>query len=453
MRQLFLFLLLLSVCVPTLLVAQDRAEETHIYPQRIYPGDNVVTISSAAGIERIRFRASANTRVVVPPISGCPKEVNVQVSVSNPETEESVDFTVYDCTGAFVTRSVSQERWTIIHVNTGGVPLGGDTCLALQLDWSDEKIIDSIVVHDPRLHVRMPESDEGPWLVLPRISFHYQVCYRPTRLDTSTQFISIYIRRNQPNGGLTQYVINKPITMMGAPPRKPPEPIPVDSVPGLPPLVDPTTFRNIAMPTAESIGRGRGFVADYDVVGVLAGYGITDNLSVIGGGVFVPSFISKVALGTIGAKYEVFGNELFHGSLGLQYAYSSTTESDISTTAPYAVLSLGDRRRRISLAAGYAWKHHKTSLEEFDRNATIVAVGGDLTVARGWKIAAELYSIESSGIVPLAITARYFRERFALDFGLGIDLAGGTSVQGTSTLSGRIDRLSLAPIISAYWTW
>lgn len=451
MRHVLLTLSTLLLCFGTL-AAQDGGDQTHLYPQRIYPGDNVITITSSKGIDRIRYRATPNTRVIMPTISGCPKEVNVQVQVSNPQTEEGVDFTIYDCDGGFITKSVSQERWTIVHVNTGGVPLGTDTCLSLELDWNDEKIIDSIEVTDPHLSVRMPDPEGGPWLVLPAVPFHYQVCFRPSRIDTATDLIRIHIRRNQPNAGLTTYVIEKPITTMGAPPRRAPVPEPMDIF-GVPIVTDPTTFRNIAMPTAESIGKGHYFVADYDLAGLLAGYGATDRLTLLAGGVFVPASISKVQLGTVGAKYEVFASPQFHAAIGAQYAYSSTEESDISTRAPYAVLSLGDRNRRISLAVGYAWKHHKTATEEFDRNASIVAIGGDVTIAPGWKIAAETYSIESSGIAPLALTARYFTDHFAIDAGFGIDLSGGTDVQSSGTLSGRITKISIAPILSAYWVW
>jgi hypothetical protein len=454
MRHLITFLPILLLLSCGIAAAQEQPEETHFYPQRIYPGDNVITITNAKGIDHIRFRTTPNTRVTLPSITGCPTEVNVEVKVDNPQTDESVDFTVYDCSGSFTTRNIAQERWTIVHVNTGGVPLGTDTCLSLRLDWSDEKIIDSIEVTDPRLTVRMPER-EGPWLVLPGVPFFYQVCYHPIRLDTATELIRIHIRRSQPNGGLTTYVINKPITMMGAPPRRTPAPEPVDTLrPGEPPpVIDPTTFRNIAMPTAESIGRGRSFVADYDVAGVLGGYGVTDRLMLLAGGVFVPESISKVLVGTVGAKYEVFTSRHIRAAIGTQYAYSSTKESDISTFAPYAVVSLGNRRQRISIAAGYAWKHHATSTEEFNRNAMIIAVGGDVTIGRGWKLAAETYSIESSGIAPLALTARYFTDNFAIDAGLGIDLSGGTDVQSTGTLTGRITRIAIAPILSAYWVW
>jgi hypothetical protein len=446
--------LIVAISILSVMTTGAIAQEATYYPPRLYPGVNVVTITNPRGIDRITARSSRRTTVDVPSLNGCPTKVDVRITVNSSATGEEVDFTLFDCDGHFASQTLqSMENWTILHERTGRVELGRDTCLRCRIESSDDRIVDSIVVRDPRFTVRMP-SPRGPWRVEGGIPFNYQVCYRPTRVDTTTEMIRLYIRRDYASGGLTNYVIEKPITAVGV---LPPEPKPVvrnePQLPALPPLEDPTTFRNIVMPTAEPVEKGKFFLGTYDLAGWLAGYGATDRLTVIGGGAFVPEFIGRVAVGTIGGKYELVRTDQLRLAAGFQYGYSSTAESNISASTPFAVISYGDRRNRISLAAGYSWKHHTTPQESFERNASIVAIGGDFTIARGWKLAAETYMIESSGLAPLALTARYFTERFALDFGFGIDLSGGNDVRSTGTLSGEIRDLRIAPILSAIWVW
>ncbi len=444
------FLLLLFLCAVSNLTAQRRFGETTIYPTQLYPGENVITISNEHGIDKIRPRASSNTTVILPTITGCPKQVDVRVVVANSTTGESVDFTVYDCNGLFGTQSIPSENWTIRRESTGKVEVGRDTCVPCEISTTDVKTVDSIVVNNPNFTVRMPGGGP-PWRAVGN-EFKYYVCYKPAKVETINETIRLHIRRAQPNGGLTHYVIEKPITATAVPPPPPP-PAVVTPADTLPPLEDPTTFRNIVMPTAESVGAGRFFVGNYDLAGWIAGYGVTDRLTGLFGAVAVPDVISELLVATVGAKYEVIQEEQMRLAVGFQYAYTSTKESNITLSAPFAIFSLGDRKRRISLAAGYSWKTHTAGTQTFDRNAYLLALGGDYTVARNWKIAAETYVIESSGLAPVAVTARWFNERFAFDGGIGIDLAGGTDVRGTSSLSGEIRSLSIAPIISFIWKW
>jgi len=453
MRFLGVPLLLLLLVAP--LVAQTGATTTY-YPEKLYPGENVVTISNPSGIDRIQVRSTSQARVSAPDISGCPKEVNVRVTLQTAVGNESATFTVFDCNGGFSSHTISSESWTIRHEQTGNVWVGRDTCIQCEIRTVDPKVVDSITVTDPDLHVRMPSKTGGRWLAVGD-QFKYQVCYQASQTETRTETIRLYIRREYPNGGLTQYTIEKPVTLHGVPPPEPPKPKPLsrrDSLAALlPPRIDPTTFRNIVMPTAEGVRKGRVFLASYDIAGILAGYGVTDELTVMGGGVFVPAAISRVVVGTVGAKYELAHAGDLRVAAGFQFGYSSVPESDITAYAPYGVVSYGDRENRISATFGYSWKRHVTPGETFDRNAALLAVGGDVTVGYGWKIVAETYMIESSGLAPLAATVRWFNDHLAIDAGLAVDLAAGANVKSTGTLSGEIDHLAVAPVISAMWVW
>ena len=447
-------LALSALCIVVATLPLSAQEGTTFYPNILYPGENVVTLKNPKGIETVRVQASRNTVVRVPEIGGCPTTVDVRVWVENPTTDESVDFTVYNCEGRFMSTTIHAENWTIRHEDTGPVQVGRDTCLRCEVITSGTKIVDSIVVIGRRLSVRMP-TPRGPWQSTEADPLSYRICYSATDVEEAEENVRLYVRRNQPNGGLTHYMIDKPISVHGVPvPPPPPETRPRrPELPLMPPLVDPTTFRNIVMPTAETLPKGRAFIGNYDVIGFLAGYGITDALTVMAGGAYVPDFISVLRVGTIGVKYNAFSAGDFLATAGFQYGLSSTEESDISVAAPYLLLSYGTRSNRVTLGAGYSWKHHTIPTGEFDRNAAVVAIGGDITLKRGWKLAAETYIIESSGLAPLAISSRWFNDHLAFDAGLAIDLSGGTDVSSTGSLSGEIKDLRIAPILSLIWVF
>ena len=426
---------------------------TTYYPTEIYPGENIITVTNPAGIETIRARSSAGLRVTVPTIRGCPTSVDVRVVATNPEADELLSFTTYDCTGDFTESSrnlFALDKWTILQTRIGPVAVGAATCADAQVSLvSDEtKTVDSIVSDDPAIRIEMPPKIGGTWMARTGRPLAYQICYRPTEAGSRSTRLRIYIRRRQPHKGLNDSLSEKPVSTVAYVPPPPPEPEIVEAaVPTVPPIVDPTTFRNILMPTAETLPKGRIFVGNYDIAGWLGGYGITDDLMVMGGGAFIPEFIQKVTVVTIGAKFRALTVGPFEASVGAQYGYTSST-TDISAFAPYGVVSLGNRAYRVSLAAGYTWKRHTSELNSFDENASIVTLGGDVTVKRGWKFAAETYFIEKSGLRPIALTSRWFTDRLAFDLGILIDLEGTGGVEGTGTLSGKIKEIRAAPLLS-----
>lgn len=450
------------LAVIVLLPEKGDAQPATIYPTKVYVGDNVITIKSAKGIESIRATPTRNVSVMVPTITGCPNQIDIRVRAATATESDNIDLLIRFCDGSFRTESLQRENWTIRHERTGPVEVGTDTCLRCEIVTPTGKIVDSIVVPDSRFRVEMP-AGSGPWNALPstldRPSLNYTICFRPDGPALVEQKILLYIRRDQPNGGLTQYVIEKPVSAIGVDPLPLPDP-PVlsrrDSIrlrdAQIPPAVDPTTFRTVLAPTAETLDRGDVFIGLYDIAGILAGYGLTDNLTVVAGGAFVPSFIQQVGVASIGAKGRFYRRNLLEAAAGAQVALSSSAESRISLAAPYAIVSYGDRANRISLGLGYSWKHHvQNDGLEFDRNAAIVTFGGDLTIGRGWKLAAETYFIESSGLAPLTMTARWFNEHLAVDLGFIIDLKGGSDIRSTGTLSGEIRDLRIVPLLSAIW--
>ena len=432
------------------------SQSIEVDPPVLYNGENVITIRSSQGIERIAPSPTRNVRVETSLgfLRGCPNSVVVRAFVASPSTDETLNLTVYLCDGSIKIANIQNRKWTIRHEYTGKVELGADTCIDCFIESTVGMFLDSISVSASGLRVEIPalRAGHGKYQVRGGKRFPYQVCYRPEREERLTDTILLHFQRDFPGGGLESYVIQKPITLEAVLPPPPPEPEKI-AKPALPALRDPTTFRNIVMPTAESPAKGSLFYGNFIVVGSVGGYGLSDRVSLLGGGVFVPGFIGPLYVGTLGLKYEFFRTDNFRAAAGGQVAFSSTEDSDIRTIAPYVVSSYGNAEHRLTAVLGYGLKRHVTSLETFDRNALTFAIGGNTTVTRGWKLAAETYIIETSGIAPLLISARSFNNSFAFDFGLGIDLVGGSEIIFTNGLSGEIEHLAIAPFLSAMWVF
>jgi WD40 repeat protein len=218
---------------------------------------------------------------------------------------------------------------------------------------------------------------------------------------------------------------------------------------------DPTTFRNIVVPNAIVPPRGSVVLGSYDALGLMAGYVPIDNLMILAGGsIPLPDDWGGVkgsmyASYSIGAKYGVKVGEKIGVAVGYQWGSSiydqdvtaDRLESRITFSAPYGALSYGTDDARGSITAGYAFKHHTTiAAGEFDRNALVLALGGDYRIGRSWKIAAEGIMMETLDYAPIAVTARWFGERYALEFGLGY--------LGVTIGSGKAPSFPLAPVVS-----
>jgi hypothetical protein len=202
---------------------------------------------------------------------------------------------------------------------------------------------------------------------------------------------------------------------------------------------DPTTFRTILSPSARSLGKGRGFAASYDGAGLLAGYGATERLTLIGGGILIPPGIADLLAVTGGAKYEVYHGTMVQAAVGAQLNFSSTAESQILSAAPYATARYGTDDYAVSATVGWSWRRHvpsDTIILPFVKRAALVGVAADYRFAEHWKIAAESFIIADSEFQPLAVTLRWFSNRLAIDAGAAIDLTPTDGVLVLPVISG-----------------
>ena len=200
---------------------------------------------------------------------------------------------------------------------------------------------------------------------------------------------------------------------------------------------DPTTFRTVAVPNAVIPPAGTLVLGSYDLAGLMAGYAITDNIFLLVGG--LPPLPDDWG-GTNGTAANAFSAGVKAGfspadkwdvAVGFQYAQSfydkeetPEVESRITLPTPFAAVSYGTDERRVSLTGGFAFKRHRTLvdasiglIDDYPKEAPIVALGGDWQLADRWKVAAEAIYMGTVGNAPIVTSVRYFGRTWALDLG------------------------------------
>jgi len=425
---------------------------TTCYPKELYPGMNFITIENSSGIDRITYTKSSRTIVKVPVIKDCPKSVDISAEVLEDSTQESISLTVYACNGTFSSYAILQRKWQILKEKITRLRVGRDTCIKCVVYSGDKIMIDSITIAHPDCKIKILSEDAPPYQIN-NDTLHYRVCFKPTTVIKDSAKIVVHVKRSFPNKGLFTYSIAKPLKLESYIPEKPVSMGSGGAINDEPNVIDPTFFRHIAMPTAETIDRGKSYVGNYDVVGWVAGIGLAPRIEMMFLGSYIPESIFKVRLISLGLKYEPVRLGLFNFLVGTHVALSESKDSKIRLVAPYGILSYGNKENRISIGGGYAWKEHTKQNDVFNRDATIAAIGGYYQFAKNWKVAGEWYYIETSGIAPVAATCRYFTDKWAFDFGLGMDLSSSSGLQFTSALGGEVKKVSIGPILSFFYTF
>ncbi|MBS1911711.1 MAG: hypothetical protein JST22_06980 [Bacteroidetes bacterium] len=476
MRRYRVLLFIALVCGTLVHCGTANAQEDRVvYPPEIYCGENTITISLPSGIQRVEVGdATPNITVFGAGKVDCRQKYGIRVLVTDP-LRGSVQLVVTDCRNRTFVRTLNSRSWNVDINRLGRVQLGDTACHEFQIrtDANDPTlgttvvaqptILDSITVNDPRIIVRLP--GKLPVTVRPGETYRYKVCVVATELGRMKYPVTTWIRRTYPSGGLTTYAVaDTGLVTVVAPPeqhdtlpvrtpeRPPDQPPPAPE----PPITDPTTFRSIAVPNAILPKKGHGYVGSYDVLGLTAGYSLHKNVMLLAGGALpTPDDWTGIhgdmfGAYSIGLKAGLPIGDRFNVAAGYQWGRSfydkqnpvaDTVRSDITISAPYAALSYGDDDSRLSLTAGYAFKHHKKPNVEFDQNAAFFAVGGDIRVARHWKLAGELLRMETVGVVPLVATARYFGESFAID--------AGVAYVGITTGDTKTPSIPVVPVVSA----
>jgi hypothetical protein len=188
---------------------------------------------------------------------------------------------------------------------------------------------------------------------------------------------------------------------------------------------DPLASQSFLVPSARAFGADHLFVMDYLVAGLQMNYGVTDWLSLNGGGLFAPFLPTTISTATAGLKITPFSSELFTLAAGVQGVYSYVTKVD-RIGFPFLAATYGTWESELTLLGGIAYQHSSIdslglSLPE-DITTAIVAVAGDMRVGENLKAAIEFVWIADFGIVPTVFSVRYFENDFTIDVGVVFSL-------------------------------
>ncbi len=439
--------------------------------------------------------------------SRCAKKASFVLFVERIDLNLAIRIRVNKCGGGSQTYTMSLENpWSLFHEDFGTVTLNDRPCHTFLVKAAGARFVVDRVESPSKDFVISYPFRKPPIAIVGRKTYRYSVCFTPTQVGRIKVPIYVHIRRDQPVGKYKTYIVadtayvnvvrgkesrpdpDQPIRTIERPapppkpkapapppsgPKEPPVPVPnldmatpvegdpivpddhvivfADPVPfeapRLPlyekPIFDPTTFRRILSPSARPLAKGSGFLASYDVAGLLAGYGVTDQLSVLAGGAWVPEGLGDFTAVSAGAKYALVDRETFDLSAGVQANLTTSPASDIVSAAPYVVADLGTRDYRVGATLGYSWRRHTpsdTTIAPFERRALLLGLGGDYRLARHWKISGEAFYITGSEIEPLALTLRWFNQRLAVDAGIVLDLVPE-------------DGVTVAPLVSGVWVF
>ncbi len=188
---------------------------------------------------------------------------------------------------------------------------------------------------------------------------------------------------------------------------------------------DPLASQAFLTPTARAFGGGHLFLMDYLVAGLQMNYGVTDWLSLNGGGLFAPFLPTAISTATGGFKITPYFSDLFTVAAGMQGVYSYVTKVD-RIAFPFVAATYGTWESELTLLGGIAYQ--RTSIDTNGLTApenltnTVIAVAGDMRVGENLKAAIEFVWIGDFGIVPTTFSVRYFENDFTIDVGIVFSL-------------------------------
>ncbi len=466
-----------------------QAQRSSITPGNLYPGENVITVTAPAGVRSIRvvYNDSTTARYVesrkIGLVGGCPTTREVEFTVGAASVPVGLSVVVEQCDGTTVQHALALNTvWTLDSVFFPDAEIGEEVCKPFQIVSRGGLTIGGTTVggginldsvSSPNENVSFSFSFPPPLLVANGTIYRYNVCFKAEKPGTYKFPVVTWIQRENPAGGYTNYPVADTGYIRVLEKRKEASVSTIEfdtsGIDNPPVITDPTTFRTIAVPNAVRPKRGKFFVGSYDLLGLVAGYAVADELLLFAGG--APPLPDDWG----GVKGDMFGAFGFGAKVGTTffdkldvaagYVYGQSIldkeftvdelDSKIRAHVPWASISYGTDDARASVTAGYALKNHQTWLvnhptngdfrEIYDTNAVFVAGGGDYRFARHWKVAVESSYMETVNLIPLIATARYFTKNFALDIGA---VYAGLAINGAEA-----PKIPVVPMVSAVFVF
>jgi len=190
---------------------------------------------------------------------------------------------------------------------------------------------------------------------------------------------------------------------------------------------NPNASRIVIAQTGRPVSRGRGSVADFEILLPLVSYAVTDNITLAGGGTFIneigdfSSFAAFYFLPKIGFN---IGRRLAL-ALGGGYIHALGVEEDFTNVGfLYGAATLGKPDASLTLGAGYGFSRNRYWVAgEGHRHDVLwpelpgLMLGGEWRLARQFSLVGENYLIhDGQTYIPvLGYGVRMFGERYSAD--------------------------------------
>jgi hypothetical protein len=209
-----------------------------IYPDVLYSGMNVITIKASEGLSRVEWSdrgtwrlmksgiSTAIYRIVAGPIfSSCATSATFTVYVNYVSVPFRLRFRATDCDDDDELFDLSlSTTWNLYREDFGEVEAGKLACHTFTVFTQEGSFrVDSITSPSPLFAIRYTAT-RPPIRV--RGTYTYQVCITPTRVGFISRPIFVYIRRDQPAGGYTNFVVADTAYVRVVPSRSAPQPRP-----------------------------------------------------------------------------------------------------------------------------------------------------------------------------------------------------------------------------------
>lgn len=183
---------------------------------------------------------------------------------------------------------------------------------------------------------------------------------------------------------------------------------------------DPNHTRLLFAPTGRPLGRGEGQFTDHYVLFPGVSYGLTDNLSIMGGVSIVPGlglgeqlfYVAPRVAFTISARSAV--------SAGLLYATGGEGADRFGAGIVFAVGTFGDRQASLSVGGGLGFVRDHGEIEWASK--PILMLGGEYQLSNSLALISENWLILGDGFgfgeQPFGLAFRLFGDRLSVDAGV-----------------------------------
>lgn len=180
---------------------------------------------------------------------------------------------------------------------------------------------------------------------------------------------------------------------------------------------DLTTHRLFFAPTARTVWRGGGYLADYDVLLVAGGYGMGDRVMLSAGatlGENIDSVGKSMGTGLAFADGRVGLARGRRAAVAVGVFWGSLfQEGGGSVGAGYGVVTLGSNDHAVTVLGGYPF-----ASRSFEK-AAIGMLGGEIRVGRRFKLMTENWKLPRIRRVASVYGVRWLGDDFSVELGFG----------------------------------